>query len=322
MAASPAPWPAEPTGLPKKVKFGLQECRLLALGLEILLGFSYRAFFGETFKSLGQPAKLMLAVGLACLLVSISLLFAPIMLHRIVYGGRDEPFVYLYTNRVIAMALLPLAAAIGLDLYVLVDRATDARIGLALGLSFTVLAIAFWYGIEIPLRRPESWMKTMEEKRPRPEAASLSQLIEQLMTETRIILPGVQALLGFQLFAVLSKTFDKLSTANKLVHVAALAALALSMILLMAPAAYHRLVTGGEATQDVFMFSHWALIGSMIPLSFGLCADFYVALTQVASGPLWPAVAAAIALALMLTIWFALPLLARRWAAAGHPGRD
>lgn len=314
--SSPSSTPTEAISLPKKIQFGLQECRLLALGLEILLGFAYRAFFGATFKALRAPEKLMLAVSLACLLASISVLLAPTMLHRITYGGRDHPRVHLYTNRMIAIALLPLAAAIGLDLYVLVERATDAPIGLAFGLGFTALAIMAWYGIEFAMRRPDSWMKMMEEKRPKPETASLTQSIEQLMTETRIILPGVQALLGFQLFAILTAAFDKLSEAAKLVHVAALAALALSMILLMAPAAYHRLVTGGEATHDVLRFSHGALIASMVPLALGLCADFYVALTLVASGPLWPAVAGAAAFALMLAIWFAVPLLARR--SAGH----
>lgn len=134
----------------------------------------------------------------------------------------------------------------------------------------------------------------------------------QLMTETRIILPGVQALLGFQLFAMLSQSFEKLSDTEKLVHVAALGALGLAMILLMAPAAYHRIVTAGEATQDVLNFSHYALLGSMIPLALGLGAAFYVALTRVAAAPLWPAVAATVSVVIMLSMWFALPLIARR----------
>ncbi len=309
---SSPPSHAEPISAADKIKLGLQECRLLVLGIHILLGFAYRSFFAEAYESLTQPKKVLLAVSLACLLTSVTLLFAPAMQHRIVYDGFSEPAVYSYTNRMVEAALLPFAAAIGLDLYVLVGHAMSRTAGLGFAVGFTALALVLWFVLEIALRKPESWMRTMEQQRPKAEPTPLKQRIEQLMTETRIILPGVQALLGFQLFAVLSQSFEKLSDTNKLVHVTALGALAVSMILLMAPAAYHRIVTGGEATDDVLRFSHYALLGSMVPLALGLGAGFYVALTRVVETPFWPAVVASVSVVVMLGMWFAVPMIAAR----------
>ena len=42
------------------------------------------------------------------------------------------------------------------------------------------------------------------------ETAPLHSRIEQMLTEARVILPGAQALLGFQLAIVLTDTFEKL----------------------------------------------------------------------------------------------------------------
>jgi hypothetical protein len=302
----------EALALPDKIKFGLQECRLLVLGVDILLGFAYRAFFGETFEKLSPAQHLLLAVSLGCLLASMALMLAPTMYHRIAYEGSDAMPVYAYTNGMLEAALLPFAAAIGLDLYALVGRVLGNAAGLAFGAGFALLALGLWYGLELALRKPKIWMEIMESKRPKPEKASLKQRLEQVMTEARIILPGVQALLGFQLFAFFSSSFERLARPEKLVHVAGLGALGLSMILLMAPAAYHRIVTEGEATEDVLAFSHWALLGAMVPLAFGLAAELYVTLTRISDTSLWPAVAAAASSLVMLGAWFAVPLIARR----------
>ena len=54
------------------------------------------------------------------------------------------------------------------------------------------------------------------------ETAPLHSRIEQMLTEARVILPGAQALLGFQLAIVLTDTFEKLPILSRLLHAAAL----------------------------------------------------------------------------------------------------
>jgi hypothetical protein len=81
---------------------------------------------------------------------------------------------------------------------------------------------------------------------------SLKSKIEQMLTEARVIIPGGQALLGFQLIAVLTKAFNEMPATFKYIHCAGLCAVALSVVLLMTPAAIHRLAFHGEDDPDFF----------------------------------------------------------------------
>ena len=78
------------------------------------------------------------------------------------------------------------------------------------------------------------------------ERPRLEEKIDQMLTEARVVLPGAQALLGFQLAIVLTDGFEKLPAGLKLIHGAALIFVALAIILLMTPAPYHRIVYAGQ----------------------------------------------------------------------------
>ncbi len=49
----------------------------------------------------------------------------------------------------------------------------------------------------------------------------LSAKIEEMLTEARVVLPGAQALLGFQLAVALTHSFERLPFSSRLVHAAA-----------------------------------------------------------------------------------------------------
>ena len=61
--------------------------------------------------------------------------------------------------------------------------------------------------------------------------------VEQMLTEARVLIPGAQALFGFQLAVMLTDAFGELAVSAKVVHLTALCCIVLAMILLMAPAA-------------------------------------------------------------------------------------
>jgi len=63
--------------------------------------------------------------------------------------------------------------------------------------------------------------------------------IEQMLAEARVLLPGGQALLGFQFVATLTKSFHVLPISYQYIHVVDLCAIALAVTLLMTPAALH-----------------------------------------------------------------------------------
>ena len=120
-------------------------------------------------------------------------------------------------------------------------------------------------------------------------------------------MPGAQALLGFQLVVTLTGRFNELSPALKNLHLAALCSVALSVIVLMTPAALHRVAFGGEDSEAFLAAGSSCVIVAPFFLGLGITGDVYVAT--------WAAVQSAI-LGLVLAIGtFGVPRYALVWTA-------
>src|SRR3954454_2380646 len=121
----------------------------------------------------------------------------------------------------------------------------------------------------------------MTRREPEYEEAPLGQKLEQLLTEARVILPGAQALLGFQLVITFSEAFEKLPFTSKIVHLIALGFLALTVIWLMAPAAFHRIVYAGEDTPAFHALGTRFLLAASVTLALAISADLGVVVAKV-----------------------------------------
>ncbi len=125
-------------------------------------------------------------------------------------------------------------------------------------------------------------MRAKEERDdPERESTPLDRKIEQMLTETRVVLPGAQALLGFQLIIVFSDAFEKLTAGAKGMHLAALGCVALAVIWLMAPASFHRIVYAGEDTAEFHRLGTRFLLASSLALAFGIAGDLGVVVGKV-----------------------------------------
>jgi len=140
---------------------------------------------------------------------------------------------------------------------------------------------------------------------------STEEKITELLTESRIILPGVQALLGFQFASYLTQAFEKLSPAAKAVNTGSLLLLVLAMVLLMTPAPYHRLAEGGESTEHFERVASRLVLAALSPLALGVAGDAFV-VTEVALGNVAGIALAFACAAGMVGLWFGVPLLAAR----------
>src|SRR5439155_233844 len=216
----------------------------LVLGAQVLLGFQYRAFFEKGYEKLG-PAERALELGaLLALLFTLGALFLPPARHRIVERGRDTARFHHFTMTVMRVVLLPFAVGLSFDLAIAGNRIAGPWAGAASGAIAFVAALALWYGHFFRTDRQEE-----EEPEDAVEDTPLEHRIVEVLTETRILLPGVQALLGFQLAMVLMETFPQLSRGVQLVHLVSLGFVALATIVLMSPPAYHRIVERGRVTE-------------------------------------------------------------------------
>jgi hypothetical protein len=149
------------------------------------------------------------------------------------------------------------------------------------------------------------------------EHLSLDKAATHLLEEARMVLPGIQALFGFQLIAVFNQGFaDKLGPGEQRLHLAATALVALAVAFVMTPAALHR-QTEPRAVSDSFVrLSSRLLLASMLPLALGTTMDLYL-VARVILGASTPAAALAAALFVAyMALWFVLPQLRRMRSTA------
>jgi hypothetical protein len=179
---------------------------------------------------------------------------------------------------------------------------------IAAGLIVVALAAGIWFALALVLRRQRNEEVPMDVHR---EKLSVTTKIEQMLTEARVILPGAQALFGFQLIVMLTEPFTRLPPEAKLVHVASLLCVALAIILLMAPAAIHRLSFDGEDTPRMLRLGSHLVTAALLPLSLGIAGDIYVAVGHSLDNETLGIATAIAALILLLSIWYAWPLLVR-----------
>lgn len=150
------------------------------------------------------------------------------------------------------------------------------------------------------------------------EQQTLGNAAEHLLTECRMVLPGIQTLFGFQLIAVFNPGFSsRLDTIEQYLHLLATGLIAVAIALIMTPAAYHRQTGIHQVTNAFLVLSTRLLLCSMLPLALGICIDFYL-VVQIVVQQDWISGALATGLfAVFLWLWLGLPWLHRRRAGKG-----
>ena len=296
-------------GLPLKTKVTdvLNEARILVLGTQVLLGFQFQARFRPGFARLPAESQWVSLAPLLLEYIALMLLIAPAAYHRVTDEGNDTSKLKRLAAHAIGTALPLLAGSLGLDIALNSARVIGSRAAMALGVVVVLFALGLWVGTGIANRR-EGASSHMNKH----ERSSLEEKIQTLLTESRVILPGAQALLGFQLAAMLTDKFETLSEPLRQLHLASLLLIAVAIILLIAPAAYHRLAADGEPREDVDTFGAKAVMGALAPLALALCGDLYIVVAMQAGSGGWALLAALAMLTGFVGLWGILPVVARR----------
>lgn len=140
---------------------------------------------------------------------------------------------------------------------------------------------------------------------------SLEEEATHATDEARMLLPGVQAVMGFQLVAVFNARFVELTIDEQRLHLGAFLLLVLAMGLIMAPAAYHRQAERGIISRRFVDLASRLLTWALLPLAAGVALDTYLISSLIFVERTF-AIAAAVVVAVVLSgLWFILPTLAR-----------
>jgi len=132
------------------------------------------------------------------------------------------------------------------------------------------------------------------------------ELIE-LLTELRVVLPGVQVLFAFLLVVPFSARFGQVTGAQKTAYMVGLLATLLATILLIAPSAYHRLRWRERNKEPMLRTSNRLAIAGLGFVALAMSASlFFVADAVIDTAA--ALLVSLLAAALFATAWFALPL--------------
>jgi hypothetical protein len=145
------------------------------------------------------------------------------------------------------------------------------------------------------------------------EELSLNDAATHVLEECRTVVPGMQALFGFQLIAVFSTVFaDKLSPAERIVHLAAIVLVTIAIILVMAPAAVHRQMKPREISLRFIVISSRLLVASMAPLAISICLDVYLVARVITDSASIAGTIAAPLFVAFVVFWLLVPRSLRR----------
>jgi hypothetical protein len=155
---------------------------------------------------------------------------------------------------------------------------------------------------------------------PEVERESLGKEALHVLEEARMVLPGIQALFGFQLIAVFNQRFAAdLPFSQQVIHLIALLLTAISAALIMTPAAYHRQAERGRVSRYFIRLASRLLTLAMAPLMAGICLDAFVVAHLILRDFLAAAFVAAGLFCLFSGLWFVFPSL-RGHRAQRHNG--
>jgi hypothetical protein len=145
---------------------------------------------------------------------------------------------------------------------------------------------------------------------------SLNDAATHVLEECRTVVPGMQALFGFQLIAVFSAAFkEQLSPAERMLHLVAIVLVTIALVLVMAPAAVHRQREPEAISRRFITISSRLLMASMIPLAIGICLDVYIVARVIVDSRGVAGIVAASLLAIFIVFWLLLPRAVRRASA-------
>jgi hypothetical protein len=139
----------------------------------------------------------------------------------------------------------------------------------------------------------------------------LDRNLNELLQELRVALPGVQVLFAFLLTVPFAQGFTALSDFQRNAYFAVLALTAISTVLLIAPTAYHRVLFRAGRKREVVAYANRMVVLGLAVLALAMVTAVSL-IAHVVFGEGAAIVTGALALGLIATVWYAMPLAVLR----------
>jgi amino acid transporter len=142
-----------------------------------------------------------------------------------------------------------------------------------------------------------------------PKARADRELIE-LLNELRVALPGIQVLFAFLLAVPFQQRFQHVSEFERDTYFVTLCTALISIALLIAPSAFHRLNFRHHDKQRIVSFGNRCVIGGLAALAVAL-VSVMVLVTDVLFAGAAVIIAPVLSAGLLILLWAVLPLRER-----------
>jgi hypothetical protein len=135
---------------------------------------------------------------------------------------------------------------------------------------------------------------------------------QMAVAEARMVVPGLQALFGFQMMSIFNTRFETISYGNQTLHLFALFLTTLSIALIMTPAAYHRIAEPETGSEFFVRLTSGLIATAMVPLMISLTLDVYVVANLVSQSQILSTAIAFLVFVAFAALWFAYPFTKRK----------
>jgi hypothetical protein len=136
----------------------------------------------------------------------------------------------------------------------------------------------------------------------------------ELLQEMRVAITGVQVLFAFLLTVPFSQRYTSIDATQKRVYLAAVLSAAASSLLLIAPAANHRLLFRDGTKEHLLRAANRLVIAGLFTLALGIGLSLYLVTTIVYDDTLAAVLATAVGVLTVFT-WFVFPKLLKEASA-------
>ena len=151
-------------------------------------------------------------------------------------------------------------------------------------------------------------MANKNSKQDRSKSLPVDQAATFVLDESRMILPGIQALFGFQLMIVFNDAFtEKLSIAEQRLHLLSIALLLITTMTIMAQAVFHRQTAVRHVEDEFIRIASRLMLFGMVPLATSVCIEFYLISRLILNNPAVSLLLSIGMFALFLFFWLGLP---------------
>jgi Family of unknown function (DUF6328) len=152
--------------------------------------------------------------------------------------------------------------------------------------------------------------RTGSGSRPETHKERVDRELIELLNELRVALPGVQFLFAFLLIVPFQQTRDELTDFQKDLYFVALLAAAVATVLLIAPAAQHRVLFRQKDKDQLLRRSNLYAFAGLVVLGIAICTAILLVVDVLFNSTLgW--VAAGVVAVMLAIAWVAVPLWRR-----------